>query len=420
MDVFEKCYQWQDIQWARTVRIYPYFSTITETTGTEVVIGGKRLIMLGSNNYLGLATDERVKAAAIEAVHEFGASVTGSRFLNGTLVLHRELERRMAQFLGKEAALVFSTGFGANLGVLGTLLGRRDHAFADRSDHASILDGIRLGAGEMKRFHHNDMASLEHRLAESDEDAGKLIVVDGIFSMEGDIADLPGIVALKQRYGARLMVDDAHGMGVLGEHGRGSAEHHGVEEDVDLVMGTFSKAFGSLGGYVAGPRDVMEHIKHTSRTMIYTASMTPASTAAALAALDIIKSEPERRQRLRRNAEKMRAGLTTLGYNIGTSQTQVIPLIIGNELQTLTFRRALLDAGLFTSPIIRGATAPGTQLIRTSCLATHTDEQLDRALEIFESVGKRHGIIGKGTIAQAAERRPRSGSIADKVLERSK
>ena len=404
MDVFEKCDQWREVEWAKTVRIYPYFSAIAETAGTEVVIGSRRLIMLGSNNYLGLATDERVKAAAIEALREFGASVTGSRFLNGTLVLHGELELRMARFLRREAALVFSTGFGANLGILGALLGRRDYAFTDRSDHASILDGIRLSAGEMKRFHHNDMASLEHRLAECDVDAGKLIVVDGVFSMEGDIADLPGIVPLKRQYGARLMVDDAHGMGVLGEHGRGTAEHHGVEEDVDLVMGTFSKAFGSLGGYLVGPRDVIEYVKHVARTMIYTASMTPASTGAALAALDIVESEPERRRRLHRNAEKMRVGLTSLGYDIGTSETQVIPLIIGNELQTLTFRRALLEAGLFTSPIIRGATAPGAQLIRTSCLATHTDDQLDRALEIFETVGKRHGIIGRGAADQPPQR----------------
>lgn len=395
MDIFDKCFQYNDSDLVRAAGLYPYFHTIAENYGAEVTIDGRRVLMAGSNNYLGLTTDPRVKEAAIEAVRRFGTSCSGSRLLNGTLALHEELEQRLAKFLRKEAALVFSTGFQTNQGTLAPLLGRHDVAFVDRSDHASIIDGVRLGLGELRRFRHNDLEHLEQLLRESEPDTGKLIVVDGVFSMEGDTADLAHIVELKRAHGARLMVDDAHGIGVLGHGGRGTAEHFGVEDDVDLIMGTFSKSLASLGGVVAGPRKILDYVKHKSRALIFSASMTPAAVGACMKALEIIELEPERRVRLWRNTERARAELRRVGFDTGVSTTPVVPVIVGDDLRTFQFWRALLDGGVFTNPIISPAVAPGMQLIRTSFTAAHTDEQVDHVLEVMASVGRRLGIIGE-------------------------
>ncbi len=396
-DLFEKCFQWNDADDARASGFYPFFQPIGETFGTEVMLRGKRLIMIGSNNYLGLTTDPRVKEAAIHAIEKFGSSCSGSRFLNGTLELHEELETKLAAFFKKESAIVFSTGFQTNQGTIAPLLGKDDVVFIDRGDHASILDGVDLSAAERKRFRHNDAADLERLLvgaARDRADAGKLIVVDGVFSMEGDLAPLPRIVELKKKYGARLMVDDAHGAGILGAGGRGTSEHFGVEDDVDLIMTTFSKSFASLGGVIAGPRKVLDWVKHKSRALIFSASMTPASVAAALKALEIIQTEPQRRERLWEITRKMRTAYQAMGFDTGTSETPFIPLVIGDDMRTFMFWKALLDAGLFTNPVRMPAVPPGQQLIRTSYMATHTDAQLDRVLDIVENVGKQIGLIG--------------------------
>lgn len=396
-DLFEKCFQWNDADDARASGFYPFFQPIGETFGTEVMLRGKRLIMIGSNNYLGLTTDPRVKEAAIQAIEKFGSSCSGSRFLNGTLELHEELETKLATFFRKESAIVFSTGFQTNQGTIAPLLGKDDVVFIDRGDHASILDGVDLSAAERKRFRHNDAADLERLLvgaARDRADAGKLIVVDGVFSMEGDLAPLPKIVELKKKYGARLMVDDAHGAGILGAGGRGTSEHFGVEDDVDLIMTTFSKSFASLGGVIAGPRKVLDWVKHKSRALIFSASMTPASVAAALKALEIIQTEPQRRERLWEITRKMRTAYQAMGFDTGTSETPIIPLVIGDDMRTFGFWKALLDAGLFTNPVRMPAVPPGQQLIRTSYMATHTDAQLDRVLDIVENVGKQIGLIG--------------------------
>lgn len=401
-DLFEKCIQWTDAENARAAGLYPYFQAIEETAGTEVVVGGKRLIMIGSNNYLGLTTDPRVKDAAMDAIRRFGSSSSGSRFLNGTIALHEELERKLASFLKKESAIVYSTGFQTNQGTIAPLLGKDDLVFIDRGDHASILDGVGLSAGEMKRFRHNDMADLQRLLETADRKtpgAGKLIVVDGVFSMEGDLSPLPKVVELAKKHGARLMVDDAHGVGVLGAHGRGTSEHFGVEDDVDLVMTTFSKSFASLGGVIAGPFKVLDWIKHKSRALIFSAAMTPAAVGACLKSLEIIQSEPERRERLWAITRRMRAEFQRMGFDTGTSETPVVPLVIGDDVKTFLFWRALLDAGVFVNPVIAPAVAPGNQLIRTSYMATHTDEQLDRVLDIVEQTGKRLGLIGPGASA---------------------
>ena len=392
-DIFDKANRWSFTKYLRKMGFYAYFQPIEGTSTTEVVIDGKQVIMLGSNNYLGLTADPRVKQAAIDAVHRFGSSSSGSRLLNGTLTLHHELEERLARFLKKEAAVVFSTGYQTNLGTLSAIAGRRDVIVADRQNHASIYDGIRLGYADLKRFRHNDMEDLERVLAGSDPAAGKLIVVDGVFSMEGDLANLSRIVELKREYNARLMVDEAHGLGMLGLGGRGACEQLGVEDDVDLVMGTFSKSFASLGGVVAGPADVIEYIKHKARSMIFSASMTPASVGACLKALDIIEQEPERRQRLWHISESMRRELQGLGFDTGDSSTPVVPIIIGSDEKTFLFWRALLDRGVFTNPVISPAVPQGQQLIRTSYMATHTDAQLERVLQTFEAVGRETGVI---------------------------
>ncbi len=366
--------------------VYPYFHPIDENEASEVVIGGRRLVMVGSNNYLGLTQDPRVKKASVDAVMKYGSGCTGSRFLNGTLDLHVELEDRLAKFMRREAAITFSTGFQVNLGVISTLAGKDDLIFCDRENHASIFDGCRLSFGKLRKYRHNDMADLERQLSHAPREQGKLIVTDGVFSMRGDLCDLPGIVALAKEYGAAVMVDDAHGIGVLGKNGRGTAEHFGLEADVDVVMGTFSKSLACLGGFVSASDEVIHYIKHTARALIFSASITPASAASALAALDILEKEPERRTRLWKNAEKMKKGLKALGYETGRSDSVIVPVRIGEAMDTFRFWKLLFDSGVFANPVIPPAVPEGECLIRTSYMAIHTDEELDRVLEVFRKL----------------------------------
>ncbi len=394
MDLFSKCYNFTRAKEIIEAGIYPYFRPIESGADTQVVINGKPVIMIGSNNYLGLTQDPRVKKAAQDAIEKFGTGCTGSRFLNGTLSLHEELEERLADFMQREAALVFSTGFQTNLGTISTIVGKDDLIFADRENHASIVDGCRLAFGKTVKYRHNDMNDLERLLKiHEDDDAGKLIVSDGVFSMGGDIVDLPRMVELGKQYGARIMIDDAHSMGVLGDHGRGTAEHFGLEDQVDIVMGTFSKSFASIGGFIAGDEQIIHYIKHHSRSLIFSASPPPASVATVLACLDILEKEPERRERLWAVTDKMRKGFKELGFNTGNSETPIIPVIIGDDDTTFAFWKALFDNGVYTNPVISPAVPPGMSLIRTSYMATHTDEEMDTVLGVFEKVGKQLGII---------------------------
>lgn len=398
MDIFQKCrdsagYYAQ----VRDGGIYPYYRTISSGQDPVVTVENEELVMLGSNNYLGLTNHPEVKEAAMVALAIFGTGCAGSRLLNGTLDLHLELESRLACFLGREDTLVFSTGFQANLGVLSCLLGRSDIVFLDALDHASIIDGCRLGFARRHKYRHNDMADLEKRLANAsnsgEDDRAKLIVVDGVFSMEGDLADLPSLVHLKNQYGARLMIDDAHGLGVFGAHGRGSAEHFGVEHEVDLLMGTFSKSLATVGGFISGDAEVIDYIRHEARAGIFSAAPPPSSMAAAIKALEIVEREPERRKRLWENTEFMRRELAGLGYDTGCSQSPVIPLVIGEDLDAFAMTAKLQQAGVFANPVVSPAVPPGRSMMRTSYMATHTMEHLERALEAFASVGREMGII---------------------------
>jgi len=349
------------------------------------------MIMIGSNNYLGLTTHPKVRQAAIDAVKRYGTSCTGSRFLNGNLRLHNELEQELADFVGKEAGLVFSTGMFVNLGAISALVGRGEVVITDREDHASIIDGCRLALGEMRRFRHNDMEHLEQVLRATGSKA-KLVVVDGVFSMGGDIAPLSEIVALCRKYDARLMVDDAHSLGVLAS-GKGTAAYFGLTDQVDLIMGTFSKAFASLGGVLMGDADVIDYVRHHARSLIFSASMPPSNVAAVKAALEVIKEEPERVDRVLQIADRMRRGFQELGFNTGNSQTPIIPIIIGDETKTFLFWRSLFEAGIYVNPVVPPAVPPNLSLLRTSYMATHTDEQMDRVLDVFATVGKRLGVI---------------------------
>ena len=393
VDIFAKVHEFTEAKEAMEKGYYPYFLPLDENEGTEVVFKGHRLIMCGSNNYLGLTTHPKVREAAIEAIRKYGTSNTGSRFLNGTLRLHHELEEELADFVGKEAALVFSTGYQTNLGTIQALVGRHDTVILDRDDHASIVDGAVLSQGRIKRFKHNDMADLERVLQQVDTEHGRLVVVDGVYSMGGDIAPLPDLIKLCKKYGARLMVDDAHSIGVLGPQGNGTAAHFGVTDDVDLIMSTFSKSFASLGGFIAGDYDVIHYIQHFARSMIFSASIPPANVAAARAALRIMKEEPERRERLMQIARRMKRELTNMGYNTGNSETPIIPIIIGNDMLTVYVWKYLFDEGVFVNPVLPPGVPPNKSLLRTSYMATHTDEQLDRVLEIFYKVGKETGLI---------------------------
>ena len=392
MDIFEKCYDFTTAKEAIEAGFYPYFIPLTGNEGTESDYQGHRLIMCGSNNYLGLTTHPKVRQAAIDAINTFGTSCTGSRFLNGTLEMHEQLERELAEWVGKEAALIFSTGMQVNLGVISAVACRDDIVILDKDDHASIVDGAFLSRGEIKRFRHNDMGDLERILAKLPKDKGKMVVVDGLFSMEGDIAPLPEIIPLCKKYGARLMVDDAHSTGVLGG-GRGTAAHFGLTDQVDLIMSTFSKSFASLGGFIAGDEQVIHYIKHFARSLIFSASIPPSNTAAVLAALDVMRSEPERIDRLHQIADYMRTEYQRLGFNTGHSVTPVIPILIGDDMKTFMTWKMLFESGVFVNAVISPAVAAGRQMLRTSYMATHTDEQLDEVLTTFEMVGKQVGLI---------------------------
>ena len=395
-DLFEKCYNFTVAEDVKALGIYPYFRPVQSAPGNEVVIDGQKCIMIGSNNYLGLVNDPRVKEAASAAALKFGSGCTGSRFLNGTLELHLELEERLAKFMHKEAAQVFSTGFQTNLGVISSLVGKNDTVILDRQDHACIVDGARLSYGKMAKFAHNDMDDFRRVLKNARENNGRggiLVVVDGVFSMEGDIIKLPELVMACQEYGARILVDDAHSVGVLGPTGAGTAEHFGLVDDVDLTMGTFSKSFASLGGFVAGSRTIIEFIKHNARSLIFSASIPPANAAAALKALDIIESEPERREHLWKNAKRMQREFRDLGLNIGHTATPIVPIVVGNDLDAFSFWKELFENGLFANPVVSPAVPPGQAMIRTSYTATHTDEHLDRVVEVIAKVARSRGLI---------------------------
>ncbi len=391
-DLFDKAKNYRDAKEAMELGIYPYFRALSTTEGAVAQFEGREVVMIGSNNYLGLTTDPRVRQAAIEAVETYGTSVTGSRFLNGTLELHLELDKRLAKFVRKEAALVFSTGYQTNVGVITALVQKGDYVIIDKDDHASIVDGCMMCRGEMKRFRHNDISSLEDVLAKLPADAGKLVVVDGVYSMGGDIAPLPEIVDICKRYGARIMVDDAHGIGVTGG-GRGTAEHFGLTDQVDLIMGTFSKSFASIGGFIAGDADVVHYIQHHARSLIFSAALTAGQAAAALKALDIMETEPEHVESLWRNAEYMRKGLHELGYNTGKSNTPIIPIIIGDVFRTIMAWHALIEENVYTNPVLPPGVPPGSSLLRTSYMASHRQEHLDRALKGFAAVGERLDLV---------------------------
>lgn len=393
MDLFDKCKKYTRSLEVKEAGFYPYFRPISSAAETVVTIHGHEMIMIGSNNYLGLTTHPKVKEAAIAATRKYGSGCTGSRFLNGTLDLHLELEARLAEFMQREEALVYSTGFQTNLGTISCLVNKGEYVIIDRSDHACIVDGCRLSFGRILKYDHNDMDDLERVLNGIDLDAPKLIVTDGVFSMEGDIVELPRLVELAGQYNARVMVDDAHSIGVLGSTGAGTAEHYNLIDKVDITMGTFSKSFASIGGFIVGTAEVVEFVKHTSRTMIFSASIPPASAAAVMAALEIIKSEPERRQRLWDITHRMHRELKGLGFDIGVTQTPIVPVLIGDETECFQFWKMLTERGIFANAIIPPAVAQGQALIRTSYTANHTDAQLDRILSTFEAIGKKTGLI---------------------------
>jgi len=392
MDLFEKCRKFTTAKELQQAGIYPFFRVIDSAQDPVVTIHGQKMIMIGSNNYLGLTNHPKVKEAAVEAIKKYGSGCAGSRFLNGTLDIHVELEEKLARFMRRDSALIFSTGFQVNLGVISALVGKDDVVIIDKMDHASIVDGCRLSYGEVKRFRHEDMADLERLLAEKNG-RGTLVVVDGVFSMEGDIIDLPKVVELCKKYGARLMVDDAHGIGVLGKTGRGTGEHFGLEKEVDLVMGTYSKSLASIGGFIAGDADVIHYIKHFARALIFSASPPPASVAAVSAALDIIENEPERLAQLWKNTHKMLEGFRSLGFEIGPTATPIIPVIVGADETAFKMCMMLQAGGVFANVAVSPAVPPGKAIIRTSYMATHTEEQLDTVLGVFEKVGKQLGII---------------------------
>lgn len=392
MDIFSKCENYSAAKDAQASGLYPYFIALEESEGSVATFNGKTLIMCGSNNYLGLTTHPKVQEAAQDAISRFGTSCTGSRFLNGTLQLHEQLESELADWLGKDRALVFSTGMQVNLGTISSLVGRKDYVILDKDDHASIVDGARLSYGDLIRYKHNDIDDLAGKLSRLAPDRGKMLVVDGLYSMEGDIAPLPEIIPLCKEYNVRLMVDDAHAVGVLGK-GKGTAAHFGVTEDVDLIMGTFSKSFASIGGYVAGDEVVIDFVKHNARSLIFSASIPGPNAAAALAALHIMQQEPERIERVNQIGETMRRELTSLGFDIGFSETPVIPIIIGDDTLTLKTWKLLFENGVFVNPVLSPAVPPGRQLLRTSYMATHTDDQIDQVLTVFENIGQQLDLI---------------------------
>ena len=373
--------------------LYPFFRVIESDQDSTVTIHGKKVLMFGSNSYMGLTNHPRIKEACIKAIEKYGSGCAGSRFLNGTLDIHIELEQKLAEYVNKDATLVFSTGFQVNLGVIPTVTGRNDYILIDELDHASIIEATRLSFAKVMKFHHNDMHSLERLLKKCEPGRIKLIVVDGIYSMEGDIANLPGIVKLADKYEATVMIDDAHAIGVIGEHGSGTASHFGLTDKVDLIMGTFSKSLASLGGFIASDFDTINYMKHHSRSLIFSASITPASAAAVIAAVDIIKAEPERIVKLWEVTHYAIDNFKRMGFDIGKSETPIIPLYIRDNLKTLKLTRMLLDEGVFVNPVVSPAVSKDSTLIRFSLMATHTKAQVDIALDKFDKLGKKLGII---------------------------
>jgi 8-amino-7-oxononanoate synthase len=373
--------------------LYPFFRVIESDQDTTVTMNGKKVLMFGSNSYMGLTNHPKIKEASIKAIEKYGSGCAGSRFLNGTLDIHIELEQKLAEYVNKDATLVFSTGFQVNLGVIPTVTGRNDYILIDELDHASIIEATRLSFAKVLKFRHNDMHSLERLLKKCEPGRIKLIVVDGIYSMEGDIANLPGIVKLAEKYEATVMVDDAHSIGVIGEHGSGTASHFGLTDKVDLIMGTFSKSLASLGGFIASDFDTINYMKHHSRTLIFSASITPASAATVIAAIDIIKAEPERMVNLWEVTHYTIDNFKRMGFDIGKSETPIIPLYIRDNLKTLKLTRMLLDEGIFVNPVVSPAVSKDSTLIRFSLMATHTKAQVDIALDKFEKLGKKLGII---------------------------
>ena len=388
-----KLAKYQEPQKAQALGIYPYFRAISSEQDTEVIINGKKVLMFGSNSYMGLTNHPKVKEAAIEATKKYGTGCAGSPFLNGTLDIHKQLEARLAEFVGKEDAMIYSTGFEVNLGVVSCITGREDYVILDEQDHASIIEGRRLSFSTPLKYKHNDMDSLEDQLKKCAPDKVKLIVTDGVFSMEGDVAKLPKIVELAKKYDATVMVDEAHGIGVFGKQGRGTCDHFGVTNDVDLIMGTFSKSFASLGGFIATDKEITNFLRHHSRSYIFTASITPASTAAANAALDIMLNEPERQENLWKLTNYALEGFRNMGCEIGHTETPIIPLYIRDNYKTFTVTRDLLNEGVFVNPVVSPAVAPHDTLIRFSLMATHTKEQVTVALEKIQKVFRQNGIL---------------------------
>jgi 8-amino-7-oxononanoate synthase len=390
--LFDKCRQFTRAREVQAAGLYPYFKPISESEDTVVVIEGQKRIMLGSNNYLGLTHHPKVLEAASRALHRYGSGCTGSRFLNGSLDLHEQLERALAQFLGKEACLVFSTGYQANLGLISGLVGRNDLVLLDKLDHASIVDGAKMAFGETERFNHGDLAGLDRKLTRAG-DRGTLIVVDGVYSMEGDIADVPALVRVARKHGAALALDDAHSIGVLGPNGEGTAAHFGLTDEVDIIAGTFSKSLASIGGFVAATESVIHYLRHHSRPLMFTASLPPANTAGVLAALEVLQREPDRRERLWANTRRLQEGFRQLGYEIGPTETPIVPVLIGPMEKTFLFWRKLFDAGVFTNPVAPPAVPPSQCRLRTSLMATHTPEQVDYALDVFARIGRELEVI---------------------------
>ncbi|MFA5499202.1 MAG: pyridoxal phosphate-dependent aminotransferase family protein [Candidatus Cloacimonadia bacterium] len=392
MGILDKCYSFVDADHVRQLGFYPYFRVITSEQDTEVLVNGKKMLMLGSNSYLGLTNHPRVKEAAIKAIEKYGSGCAGSRFLNGTLDIHIELEEALAKLVGKEGALVFATGYQANLGAIASIVGRNEYVITDKYDHASIIDGARLSYGEMLRYAHNDMSSLKRAL-EKIGGANALVVVDGIFSMEGDIADLPNIITLCEEYGASLMVDEAHSLGVLHSSGAGAAKHFDIVDRTDIIMGTFSKSLASVGGFVAADAKVIDYMKHFARSLIFSASLPPASAASVLEALKIMAEEPERIEKLWQNTHFMMNSFKEMGYDTGVSTTPVIPLHTGDMMTTFKMWKQLADEGVFVNPVVPPAVPPNSCLIRCSFMATHTKEQLEFGLDKFKKIGKELDVI---------------------------
>jgi 8-amino-7-oxononanoate synthase len=395
VSLFEKCRQFTKAREIQAAGLYPYFKPISESEDTVVIIEGQRRIMLGSNNYLGLTHHPKVLEAAGKALHQYGSGCTGSRFLNGTIDLHETLEHNLGEFLGKEACLIFSTGYQANLGLISGLIGRGEVVLLDKLDHASIVDGAKMSYGETERFNHGDLAGLERKLERERDKAGRgtMIVVDGVYSMEGDIADVPNLVRIAHKHGAALAVDDAHSLGVLGPKGDGTAAHFGMTDEVDIIAGTFSKSLASIGGFVASTESVIHYLRHHCRPLIFTASLPPSNTAGVIAALEILKSEPERRESLWANTRRLHDGFRQLGFDIGPSETPILPVLIGPLEKTFIMWRQLFDAGVFTNPVAPPAVAPSQCRLRTSVMATHTFDQIDFCLEQFGRIGRELGVI---------------------------